>query len=173
MMQDSGFDSDNKILNNDNKIDQTEVPDVRIATPGASALKNKNKPTELKKTIERQREAARKSNPDVVDSQPKNKGPLMSRSRLVVPTKYELSMSDPDRQPLVELDTDDSEEEFSLRPSSRLSKVAQSEISQQLLKDGYNLDLEPDDEDLDLIPPRPVNERCICCNTQINLCTVQ
>jgi len=54
----------------------------------------------------------------------------------------------------------------------KLSKKAQREITQQLIKDGYNLDLEPDDEDLDLIPPRPLNERCICCNAQVN-CGIQ
>ena len=55
-----------------------------------------------------------------------------------------------------------SEDEFAV---PRLSKQAQKEITQQLIKDGYNLDLEPDDEDLDLIPPRPVHERCVCCAT--------
>ena len=46
----------------------------------------------------------------------------------------------------------------------RLPKAAQKEMSEQLIKDGYNLDLEPDDEDLDLIPPRPLNERFSCCS---------
>ena len=55
-----------------------------------------------------------------------------------------------------------SEDEFAV---PRLSKQAQKEITQQLIKDGYNLDLEPDDEDLDLIPPRPVHERRVCCST--------
>lgn len=54
-----------------------------------------------------------------------------------------------------------------------ISKAAQKEINQQLIKDGYNLDLEPDDEDLDLIPPRPVHERCTCCNYYTGNCAVQ
>lgn len=62
-----------------------------------------------------------------------------------------------------------SEDEFA---HPKLSKKAQQEITQQLIKDGYNLDLEPDDEDLDLIPPRPLNERCTCCNAQVN-CGIQ
>ncbi|GFS00372.1 protein FAM219A-like [Elysia marginata] len=53
------------------------------------------------------------------------------------------------------------EDEFDV---PRLPKAAHKEITEQLIKDGYNLDLEPDDEDLDLIPPRPLNERCSCCN---------
>lgn len=30
-------------------------------------------------------------------------------------------------------------------------------MREQLLRDGYNLDLESDNEDLDLIPPKPQN----------------
>ena len=54
----------------------------------------------------------------------------------------------------------------------RLPRATQKEITEQLIKDGYNLDLEPDDEDLDLIPPRPLNERCSCCQMHSN-CLVQ
>ena len=46
------------------------------------------------------------------------------------------------------------------------------DLRQQLLKDGYRLDEVPDDEELDLIPPRPMNERCVCCQPQSN-CVVQ
>lgn len=38
-------------------------------------------------------------------------------------------------------------------------------MREQLLKDGYNLDLESDNEDLDLIPPKPnygVGGLCSC-----------
>ena len=62
-----------------------------------------------------------------------------------------------------------SEDEFEM---PQLSAHAQREITQQLIKDGYNLDLDPDDEDLDLIPPRPVKEHCICCHAQLN-CMIQ
>lgn len=63
------------------------------------------------------------------------------------------------------------EDEFE---TPKLSKEAHREITQQLIKDGYNLDLEPDDEDLDLIPPRPLSERCVCCNhTLNNTCSIQ
>jgi hypothetical protein len=68
---------------------------------------------------------------------------------------------------LIIIFTFSSEDEFAV---PRLSRQAQREITQQLIRDGYNLDLAPDDEDLDLIPPRPVHERCICCNMQLNCC---
>lgn len=89
-----------------------------------------------------------------------------SRNRLLAPSKLDISSSS-DTQPLVVIDMDDSEDEFA---HPKLSKKARQEITQQLIKDGYNLDLEPDDDDLDLIPPRPLNERCICCNAQVNCC---
>ena len=57
-----------------------------------------------------------------------------------------------------------SEDEFAV---GRLNRTAQREITQQLIKDGYNLDLEPDDEDLDLIPPKPLHERCVCCQVPV------
>ena len=64
-----------------------------------------------------------------------------------------------------------SEDEFAI---SNLSTSAQKAITQQLIKDGYNLDLEPDDEDLDLIPPRPLNERpCYCCQVTTAACSIQ
>ena len=47
------------------------------------------------------------------------------------------------------------------------------DLRQQLLKDGFRLDEIPDDEELDLIPPRPMNERCICCQTTQVTCSIQ
>ena len=46
------------------------------------------------------------------------------------------------------------------------------DLRQQLLKDGFRLDEVPDDEELDLIPPRPMVDRCACCQPQAN-CTIQ
>ncbi|ESO04565.1 hypothetical protein HELRODRAFT_191622 [Helobdella robusta] len=80
---------------------------------------------------------------------------VISRNRLLVPSKADVS-SETDIQPLVVIDIDDSEDEFAI---PKLSKKAHSEMMQQLSKDGYNLDLDPDEDDLDLIPPRPLNER--------------
>ncbi|KAL4227913.1 hypothetical protein ACF0H5_013352 [Mactra antiquata] len=64
------------------------------------------------------------------------------------------------------------EDEFAVL---HLSKEAQKEITEQLIKDGYDLDLEPDDDDLDLIPPRPLYERWSCCPsaTWIPQCAIQ
>jgi len=70
-----------------------------------------------------------------------------------------------------------SEDEFAA--SSRLwrkSSAPVSDMVKQLANDGYNLDLQPDDSDLDLIPPRPLNERrCLCCynGTVHSACSIQ
>ncbi|NXP22359.1 F219B protein, partial [Scytalopus superciliaris] len=61
---------------------------------------------------------------------------------------------------LVSLDSD-SDGEPGSRCSSGYSSAEASarvnqDLSRQLLQDGYHLDEVPDDEDLDLIPPKPV-----------------
>ncbi|OXB81985.1 UNVERIFIED_CONTAM: hypothetical protein H355_004068, partial [Colinus virginianus] len=48
------------------------------------------------------------------------------------------------------------------------------DLSRQLLKDGYHLDEVPDDEDLDLIPPKPAaTSSCPCCFRDSLSCVVQ
>ncbi|KAF1419109.1 hypothetical protein FQV22_0005434, partial [Spheniscus magellanicus] len=48
------------------------------------------------------------------------------------------------------------------------------DLNIQLLKDGYRLDEIPDDEDLDLIPPKSVNPTCMCCQaTSSTACHIQ
>lgn len=44
-----------------------------------------------------------------------------------------------------------------------LPQQINQDLNIQLLKDGYRLDEIPDDEDLDLIPPKAVNPTCMCC----------
>ncbi|KFV63741.1 Protein FAM219B, partial [Dryobates pubescens] len=52
------------------------------------------------------------------------------------------------------------------------SQQVNQDLSRQLLQDGYHLDEVPDDEDLDLIPPKPVSSSsCPCCFGE-NLCCV-
>ncbi|KGL83458.1 Protein FAM219B, partial [Tinamus guttatus] len=48
------------------------------------------------------------------------------------------------------------------------------DLSRQLLQDGYHLDEVPDDEDLDLIPPKPVaSSACPCCFGHSLSCVIQ
>lgn len=64
----------------------------------------------------------------------------------------------------------DSDEEVTVTHYSKAPNVSVtqnsknlSDCTQQLLKDGYRLDEISDEEDLDLIPPRSVDDRCQCC----------
>ncbi|KFP46820.1 Protein FAM219B, partial [Cathartes aura] len=48
------------------------------------------------------------------------------------------------------------------------------DLSRQLLQDGYHLDEVPDDEDLDLIPPKPIaSSSCPCCFGENLSCVIQ
>ncbi|KAJ8336996.1 hypothetical protein SKAU_G00382160 [Synaphobranchus kaupii] len=148
------------------------------------------KPSPLQMKIEKQRELARKGslkNGNVgspVNQQPK-KNNVMSRTRLVVPNKgYSSLDQSPDEKPLVALDTD-SDDDFDMSrysssgySSAEVRCLRDQQINQdlniQLLKDGYRLDEIPDDEDLDLIPPKSVNPTCMCCQaTSSTACQIQ
>uniref|UniRef100_A0A8C6UDT0 Family with sequence similarity 219 member Aa n=1 Tax=Neogobius melanostomus TaxID=47308 RepID=A0A8C6UDT0_9GOBI len=134
------------------------------------ALNYKPSPCSVCVCAEKQRDLARKGsvkNGSVgspVNQQPKKN----ARTRLVVPNKgYSSLDQSPDEKPLVALDTD-SDDDFDMSRYSS-SGYSSAEINQdlniQLLKDGYRLDEIPDDEDLDLIPPKSVNPTCMCCQS--------
>ncbi|XP_026086039.1 protein FAM219B [Carassius auratus] len=69
---------------------------------------------------------------------------------------------------LVSLDSDsDAELDCS---SGYSSAEVHPELSRQLLKDGYHLDEIPDDEDLDLIPPKALSSSVCCCSDAVSCC---
>uniref|UniRef100_A0AAA9TPV3 Family with sequence similarity 219 member A n=2 Tax=Bos TaxID=9903 RepID=A0AAA9TPV3_BOVIN len=166
------------------------------AREGESVAMN-YKPSPLQVKLEKQRELARKgslkngSMGSPVNQQPK-KNNVMARtrpssslrgenligSRLVVPNKgYSSLDQSPDEKPLVALDTD-SDDDFDMSRYSSSGYSSAEQINQdlniQLLKDGYRLDEIPDDEDLDLIPPKSVNPTCMCCQaTSSTACHIQ
>ncbi|XP_071845890.1 protein FAM219A-like [Apostichopus japonicus] len=129
------------------------------------------RPSSLQKKIEKHREVARSPGRSNKGYSPINKQPkrsaLISRQRLAVPWKTSALDREPSEQPLVSIDSE-SEEEFDI--VALTSSQPNQDVKEQLIKDGYRLDEIPDDEELDLIPPRPMNERCICCQTQVNCC---
>lgn len=64
----------------------------------------------------------------------------------------------------------ESDSETELDCSSGYSSAeVHPDLSRQLLKDGYHLDEIPDDEDLDLIPPKALSSSACCCSS----CCVQ
>ncbi|KAG8576162.1 hypothetical protein GDO81_009785 [Engystomops pustulosus] len=69
-----------------------------------------------------------------------------------------------------------SDVELESRCSSGYSSAEQvsQDLNRQLLQDGYRLDEIPDDEDLDLIPPKPVRSfSCPCCLGESWSCCIQ
>ncbi|XP_072315639.1 protein FAM219A-like isoform X1 [Eucyclogobius newberryi] len=173
------------------EMDRFQVPRVNGETvdPGASSSEAgpdskgetvalNYKPSPLQVQIEKQRDLARKGSVkggsvgSPVNTQPKKN----SRTRLVVPNKgYSSLDQSPDEKPLVALDTD-SDDDFDMSrysssgySSAEVRCLREQQINQdlniQLLKDGYRLDEIPDDEDLDLIPPKSVNATCMCCQS--------
>lgn len=65
---------------------------------------------------------------------------------------------------LISLDSDSDVELESQYSSGYSSAEVHPELNQQLLKDGYRLDEIPDDEDLDLIPPKAMGSSMCCCS---------
>ncbi|XP_076979891.1 protein FAM219B isoform X2 [Tamandua tetradactyla] len=78
---------------------------------------------------------------------------------------------------LVSLDSDSDGEQESRYSSGYSSAEVNQDVSRQLLQDGYHLDEIPDDEDLDLIPPKPMASStcscCWCCPGDSSSCTLQ
>ncbi|XP_049630076.1 protein FAM219A isoform X5 [Suncus etruscus] len=165
------------------EIDRFQVPtahsEVQPLDPAAASISD----GDCDAREEKQRELARKgslkngSMGSPVNQQPK-KNNVMARTRLVVPNKgYSSLDQSPDEKPLVALDTD-SDDDFDMSRYSSSGYSSAEQINQdlniQLLKDGYRLDEIPDDEDLDLIPPKSVNPTCMCCQaTSSTACHIQ
>ncbi|XP_033750681.1 protein FAM219A-like [Pecten maximus] len=173
-MEDSGFDSDQKSMLNGSSEPQSTKPSSSKSSSSYSDARTQShahrKSSQLQKKLERHRENARKAK--VINQQPSKNTFMMPRSRLMIPPKSDSQPRPLDQQPLVAIMTDDESDDDDFE-SPMLSRGANKDITQQLIKDGYNLDLEPDDEDLDLIPPRPMNERCVCCQNYTGTCAIQ
>lgn len=138
--------------------------DSKVITKEDVSLSRLIKPSPLQKRLEEQLQKSRKS---TTSNGTLRKGHTNGVSSTKNGTIRHGSNSD--ERPLFQVESDSDEElnvtHFTKPPNVSVTQNSKNlaDCTQQLLKDGYRLDEISDEEDLDLIPPRPVDDRCQCC----------
>ncbi|CAH3193388.1 unnamed protein product [Porites evermanni] len=138
--------------------------DSKVITKEDVSLSRLTKPSPLQKRLEEQLQKSRKS---TTSNGTLRKGHTNGVSSSKNGTIRHSSNSD--ERPLFQVESDSDEElnvtHFTKPPNVSVTQNSKNlaDCTQQLLKDGYRLDEISDEEDLDLIPPRPVDDRCQCC----------
>ncbi|NXN08542.1 F219B protein, partial [Indicator maculatus] len=129
-----------------------------------------SKPPSLHTKLQRQRELAKAAlrRQGLLGGPATHQQKPAAKSRSVKFNKGYTALSQTADDSLVSLDSDSDGEQGSRCSSGYSSAEAtlpffvpcsqqvNQDLSRQLLQDGYHLDEVPDDEDLDLIPPKPV-----------------
>lgn len=141
---------------------EDDESDSKVITKEDVRLSRIIKPSPLQKRLEEHLQKSRKAN-----GSNGIKGHSNGVSSLKNGTLKHSSNSD--QRPLFQAESDSDEEinvtHYTKPPNVSVTQNSKNltDCTQQLLKDGYRLDEISDEEDLDLIPPRPVEDRCQCC----------
>ncbi|XP_053934108.1 protein FAM219B isoform X2 [Cuculus canorus] len=134
-----------------------------------------SKPPSIHAKLQRQRQLAKAAlRRQGLLQAPAPQHPKLQAKRLVKFHKGYTPLSQTADENLVSLDSDSDGELGSRCSSGYSSAEVNQDLSRQLLQDGYHLDEVPDDEDLDLIPPKPVSSSyCPCCFGDSLSCVIQ
>nr|CAD7608199.1 unnamed protein product [Timema genevievae] len=157
-MEDSGIDSDPKQNHpqEDEKLfpgSDSSCSSTSVATPQRTNVK------QLHKKLEQRIEQAKKS--QRIQEYKKNPS-LIPIQRLPIPGKLNSSR---EQQPLVDWESDESDDDINFFPLSRIKD------GKQELTDTFSIEdfeVSPDEDDLNLLPPKPMYHRCMCCIVPAN-----
>ncbi|XP_075016611.1 protein FAM219B isoform X2 [Calonectris borealis] len=134
-----------------------------------------SKPPSIHAKLQRQRELAKAAlRRQGLLGGPAPHQPKPAAKRSVKFNKGYTALSQTADENLVSLDSDSDGELGSRCSSGYSSAEVNQDLSRQLLQDGYHLDEVPDDEDLDLIPPKSIaSSSCPCCFGENLSCVIQ